>query len=148
MVKNKGKILQLGLRVIKEFDEDVVVTESNSAVNFIKDKFEAIDIYEECFAIYLNNQNKVLGFAQIGKGGVRYTAVDTAIVMKYAVSCLASGIILSHNHPSRSTKPSREDEKLTDNLVQAGKILNIPLLDHIIITNNSFYSFRDEGRIY
>jgi DNA repair protein RadC len=103
--------------------------------------------HEEFWILLLNNSNKVIGHEQISRGGFTSTAVDPRIVFQKALVSGAVAIILSHNHPSGSLKPSSQDVTLTDRLVQAGRILDIKVLDHIIVTQHEHYSFADEGDI-
>ena len=81
----------------------------------------------------------------ISRGGVTGTVVDTKIIFKAAVENYASSIIICHNHPSGNLKPSDADIKITKNIKEAGKIMEIPLADHLIITDEGYYSFADEG---
>lgn len=103
--------------------------------------------YEEFWVIYLNRQNKILGKEKISSGGISGTIADIRIIFKNALDRLSSGIILAHNHPSGSLKPSEQDIKLTRNLRDAGKIIDILVLDHIIISDAGFFSFADEGML-
>jgi DNA repair protein RadC len=102
-------------------------------------------VKEEFWILLLNRANIVIGKKRISEGGVAGTVADSKIIFKEAVDKLASSLILSHNHPSGNVKPSDADIKLTKRLKEAGQIFEIPVLDHIIITHNSFYSFADEG---
>jgi len=83
----------------------------------------------------------------LSKGGVSGTVVDAKIIFKMATEHLASAIILAHNHPSGNLRPSQADINLTNKLKEAGNILEIPVLDHLIIGHGKFYSFKDEGRL-
>ncbi|MBR6641010.1 MAG: JAB domain-containing protein, partial [Clostridia bacterium] len=109
--------------------------------------FDDINIYESFFIILLNRANKVIGWAKISQGGVCNTIVDKKIICKYAIDTLANGVILVHNHPSGSLIPSREDMQITADVQQALKTLDVKVLDHIILTEKSFYSFSDEGTL-
>ena len=102
-------------------------------------------VKEEFWILLLNRANKIIGKKRISEGGVAGTVADSKIIFKEAVDKLASSIVLCHNHPSGNVKPSEADIKLTKRLKEAGQIFEIPVLDHIIITHNSFYSFADEG---
>lgn len=106
-----------------------------------------IDLYEEFYAVYLNRSNRVLAIAQISKGGVSGTVADPKIIYGYALTCLASSLILIHNHPSGNLNPSEADRQLTQKLKEAGKFLDTPVLDHIIVTPDfdQYFSFADEG---
>jgi len=100
--------------------------------------------HEEFWVIYLNNSNKVIHKKQLSKGGITGSLVDARLVFSKAVELLATGIILCHNHPSGSLIPSNADKNLTKRIKQAGQILDIKVLDHIIITEKEYFSFIDE----
>jgi len=103
---------------------------------------------EEFIVLFLNRANRVLGWARVSLGGISGTVVDTKIVFVLAIQTGASSIVVSHNHPSGNTKPSEADIKLTKQLKEAGKFLEIPLLDHLILTpEGEFFSFADEGML-
>jgi DNA repair protein RadC len=122
-----------------------------SKISSSKDAFEQMQAFlgdlnhEEFWVIYLNNSNKVLQKKMMGKGGFTGTLVDIRLVFKYAMEESATSIILSHNHPSGKLKPSQSDIELTKKIREAGKILDIQVLDHLIIAENSYFSFADEG---
>ena len=103
--------------------------------------------HEEFWVLLLNRSNSVIRKERISLGGVSGTVVDPKIVFKNALEHLASAIILCHNHPSGNLKPSDEDLRLTKKLKDAGSLLEIPVLDHIIISNEGYFSFADEGII-
>jgi len=102
-------------------------------------------LHEEFHILFLNRANLVLGKQPVSSGGMSGTVVDPKMIFKAALDNKASSVILCHNHPSGNTKPSDADIKLTKNIVEAGKVLEIPVLDHIIVTQNGFFSFADEG---
>lgn len=116
-----------------------------------KDAFEImkaslLDLpHEEFWLLILNRANIMIKKELISRGGVSGTIVDTKIIFKSAIINFASSIIICHNHPSGNLKPSEADLKITKNIKEAGKIMEIPLLDHLIIADNGFYSFADEG---
>lgn len=101
--------------------------------------------HEEFWIIYLNNSNKVIDKLQLSKGGITGTLVDVRLVMKKAIEVGATSIILSHNHPSGNLSPSTADKNLTTKLKTAGESLDIKILDHVIVTEKSYFSFADEG---
>lgn len=104
--------------------------------------------YKESFKVILVNQaNKVLGVTTISEGGISETIADIRIILQAAILSNASGIILSHNHPSGNLTPSEEDKRLTQRLNEAAIIMRIKLLDHLIITSEGYLSFVDEGLI-
>lgn len=101
--------------------------------------------HEEFWVLYLNNSNKVIYKSQLSKGGITGTVVDLRLIFKIAFECNATAIILSHNHPSGVLLPSDSDKQITKKLKDAGKNLDIKVVDHIIITEKGYYSFMDEG---
>lgn len=101
--------------------------------------------HEEFWVIFLNNANRVIKKTQISIGGMTGTLVDARIIMKAALEFGAVGIILVHNHPSGTLKPSQADKTVTDKIGKAGQLLDIKTLDHIIITEHAYFSFADEG---
>ncbi len=104
-------------------------------------------VYEEFVVLMLNRSNEVIDRYSLSTGGVSGTVVDAKMIFKRAIEKLASGIILCHNHPSRNIKPSADDLKLTKKIKEAGDILDIRVLDHIIIGGDQYCSFADEGLI-
>ena len=101
--------------------------------------------HEEFWIIYLNNANKVISKSQLSKGGITGTLVDVRIVFKIALEMGATGLILCHNHPSGTLIPSEADKQITKKLKMAGDSLEIKVLDHLIVTETSYFSFVDEG---
>ncbi|TNJ43778.1 DNA repair protein RadC [Tamlana fucoidanivorans] len=101
--------------------------------------------HEEFWIIYMNNSNKVLQKQQLSKGGITGTLVDVRLVLKTALEVGATGLILSHNHPSGTLKPSEADKQITQKLKVAAKSLDIVVLDHLIVTEKTYFSFADEG---
>lgn len=101
--------------------------------------------HEEFWAVYLNNSNKIISKNQLSKGGITGTLVDVRLVFKSALEYGATGIILCHNHPSGTITPSEADKQITRKLKTAGENLDIKILDHVIVTENSWFSFADEG---
>ena len=102
---------------------------------------------EECHILLLNNMNRVIDSVKVGSGGYTGTMVDIRYVLREALMKRATGMILCHNHPSGSLKPSKEDDKLTQSIASACQIMNIRFLDHIIFTDRRFFSYKDEGRL-
>ena len=103
--------------------------------------------HEEVWVLLLNRANKVLKKIQVSKGGVTGTVVDVRMIMKEAIDSLASAMILCHNHPSGNSNPSGDDDNITRKLKEAGKIMEMQLLDHIIVCDHSYYSYLDRGRL-
>ena len=103
--------------------------------------------HEEFWIIYLNNSNKVIQKNQLSKGGITGTLVDVRLVLKSALEVGATGLVLAHNHPSGTLKPSDADKQITNKLKVAAESLDIKVLDHLIITENAYFSFADEGML-
>ena len=103
--------------------------------------------HEEFWVLYLNNSNKVLQKIQMSKGGITGTLVDTRLIFKKAMEVSATAIILAHNHPSGTLKPSNSDKSLTQKVKEAGATLDIKVLDHLIITENNYFSFADSDEM-
>lgn len=101
--------------------------------------------HEEFWILYLNNSNKILRKMQLSKGGITGTLVDVRLTYKNALELGATSVILAHNHPSGTLKPSQPDLNLTKKLKAAGESLDIKVLDHLIVTQNAYFSFADEG---
>ena len=103
--------------------------------------------HEEFWIIYLNNSNKVIEQLQLSKGGITGTLVDVRITLRKALEVGATSIILAHNHPSGTLRPSEADKQLTQKLKTAAQSLDIKVLDHLIVTEKSYFSFADEGAL-
>ncbi len=103
--------------------------------------------HEELWVLFLSRSNKVIRQVKISQGGVSETAADLRIILKAAVLDLASGVILAHNHPSGNRRPSKSDDLLTQRLKQSAQLLEISLLDHLILADNSYFSYADEGQL-
>jgi len=109
---------------------------------------DTIEHCEEFKTLMLNSKNVALGITDISKGGITSTLTDIRIVFQYALKTHAVGIIVAHNHPGNNPTPSESDMEITRKLTEAGKLLNIIVLDHIVLCpDGSYYSFGDEGRI-
>ena len=102
--------------------------------------------YKEYFKIVLLNQaQEVLGYTQISEGGITETSADVRIILQATLLVNATALILAHNHPSGKLRPSRQDVALTEQVKKAAEIMRITVIDHIILTDDSYYSFADEG---
>lgn len=104
-----------------------------------------LEIFECFYVFFLNRGNRVCGWSQISKGGTAGTVADPKLIFRRALACGASGIILAHNHPSGNLTPSHADIELTKKIKEGGKCLEIVVLDHVILTPDSYVSFADEG---
>jgi DNA repair protein RadC len=123
------------------------ITHSRETFDILKDLYEPdkIEYIEQFLVLLLNRGNKVLGWVKISQGGITATVADDRLIFQAALLTNATSIIISHNHPSGNTTPSQADISLTHKIYAAGKILDIALLDHVIVTPDSYYSFADEG---
>ncbi len=101
--------------------------------------------HEEFWIMYLNNSNKILHKEQLSKGGITGTLVDIRLVLKQALEQGAVGLIVAHNHPSGTLKPSHSDRQITEKLKTAAQSLDIKVMDHLIVTQKAYFSFADEG---
>jgi DNA repair protein RadC len=122
------------------------VTSSREAVDLMQPLLGELS-HEEFWIIFLNRANCILGKQQISMGGMSGTVADPRVIFKAALDQKAVSIILCHNHPSGNNQPSAADVQLTKNISEAGRVLEITVLDHIIVTQHGFYSFADEGLI-
>jgi DNA repair protein RadC len=126
----------------------VAISKSVDAANFIREFYsDDIEIFESAFILLLNRANKTIGYAKISQGGIAGTVIDVKLICKYVVDSLASGVILCHNHPSGNLQPSNQDKEITIKVKQALELLDSILLDHIILTKESYTSLKDEGII-
>lgn len=106
-----------------------------------------IELQEEVKVILLNRTNIVIGIYEMSKGGITGSVVDNRIILAVALKCNATGIVMVHNHPSGNIVPSEQDKIITKKLKSACEIMDITLLDHLIITKDSYYSFSDCGEL-
>ena len=123
--------------------EQVSINSSNAVFEVMQPIIGELD-HEEFWILYLNNSNKIILKSQLSKGGITGTLVDVRLVLKTALEVGATGLILAHNHPSGTLKPSTADKQLTQKLKVASESLDIKILDHLIITESAYFSFADE----
>jgi DNA repair protein RadC len=103
--------------------------------------------YEEFWILMLNRSNSIIDKIKISQGGISGTVTDVRIILKQALENMSSGVILVHNHPSGNLKPSESDASITQKLKDAGKLMDISVLDHVIISDSGYYSFADAGKL-
>ncbi|MBN3584829.1 JAB domain-containing protein [Algoriphagus aestuarii] len=108
---------------------------------------DTLELAEHFQVMLLNRANRVLGICTISKGGTAGTVVDAKLVFATALKGAAQSIVVSHNHPSGNLIPSEQDKRITRRLVEIGKVLDLPVLDHIIVSADGYYSFADEGEL-
>ena len=125
------------------------ITSSKNAYNYLRTIFnpDTIEHHEEFYIILIGQSSKVLGWVKIASGNIDNCLFDSRIIFQCALLANATGVILCHNHPSGNLTPSQQDIYVTRRIRSAGLILNIQVLDHIIITSESYYSFGDEGML-
>jgi DNA repair protein RadC len=123
-----------------------IINDSNAAFDILVTLFpqETICLQEQFVVLYLNRANRVIGSYQLSKGGITGTIADVRLILSVALKTLATGLILAHNHPSGNLKPSEADKQITSKIKQAAKLLDIELIDHIILSINGYYSFKDD----
>ena len=139
--------LELGRRRrLSEAEQRAVVSSSKDVYDLMKPLLEDLEL-EQFWVLYLNNANKVLAKLNLSKGGITATLVDVRLLLKRALELNSTGLILCHNHPSGTLRASEADCKLTEKVKVSAKLMDIQLLDHIIVTDQSYFSFADEGRI-
>lgn len=138
--------LELGLRRNASEKKKDVITKSKDIALFLQAQLE-YKSHELFIAIYLNTAQKILHHEIISEGGITGTVADPRTIIKKALTYNAVSIILCHNHPSGSLKPSRADESLTKKISEAAILFDIKVLDHIIVSSEGYFSFADEGMI-
>lgn len=147
-VKSNLQEIKLSYQTPKASYKADSITNSLGAFKYLTEFFpkEEISMQERFVILYLNRNNKPIGAVPMFKGGVSSTIVDSKLIFAVALKSLASGIILSHNHPSGSLKPSDEDKKATQKIKDGCRILDITLIDHLILTpDGNYLSFADEA---
>ena len=141
----KTKMREFQLKENKTDYQKVKITSAKEAYNALKPLFEEhMTIYESFYILFLNQANNTTGFVKISQGGIAGTVVDVKIIAKYCIETLSPAVILAHNHPSGQLKPSRQDIEITKKLVKALNFCDTKVLDHLIISENGYYSFAEE----
>ena len=136
--------LELGIRRDASAKRKEVITQSSQVADYLKAKLQYKK--HEVFAVlFLNQANKIMHYEVISEGGITGTVADPRIILRAALAHDAVNLILCHNHPSGSIKPSRADEDLTRKIKEAALLFDIKVLDHIIVSSDGHYSFADEG---
>ncbi len=121
------------------------IKSSQDCYNTLKPLYSCINYKEKSWAIFLNRAMNTIGYARISDGASNATLIDTKIVLQHALMSHASSIVISHNHPSGNKKPSEADIQITEKLKKACELFDINLIDHLILTDESYLSFADEG---
>jgi DNA repair protein RadC len=139
--------LEIGRRrTDEELEEKIKINSSKQAYGVLRSKLSDLP-HEEFWVIFLSRSNSVIKIDCISKGGISGTVVDIRLILKPGIECLASSLILAHNHPSGNLKPSHEDINLTKKIKEAAKLMDMGVQDHLIFGDQSYYSFADEGII-
>ena len=148
MTSTRRKYVEAGIELFKRISstERVLIRNSEHIYKEMYPIYASLE-QEECWVIFLNQAARIIKKQRISLGGIAGTQVDVRIILKEALLCNATSLILSHNHPSGNIQPSMEDDRLTQSLKEASKIMNIRMLDHVIVTNGAYYSYADEGRL-
>lgn len=145
---SKVSEVQLTYKTKIKASERPKITSSRQVYDLLRTFFEEHMEYRELFyVVYLNRGNRVLGVVKISEGGCSGTVVDNKMVFQGALLASASAIILAHNHPSGNLRPSDNDIALTKKCKEAGRVLEIDVLDHVILSDEGYYSFADENKM-
>ena len=119
-----------------------MMNKPEAVYDFLKDKI-ADEAQENVISLYLDSKNIIQGWSLTSRGALNYTTVHSREVFKYALLTNSNSVIIAHNHPSGELKPTKEDIELTKHLIEAGKIIGIHVLDHVILTEDGFFSFKE-----
>lgn len=139
---------EMQIAYLRKAENGQLITNSAEAAKILRPYFAPYMEHREAFfALFMNRNNNVISCARISEGGQSGTIADPKIIFQNALLCNAASIILAHNHPSGNTEPSRADRDLTKKMKEAGNVLDIAVLDHIILTQGGYFSFGDEGLI-
>ena len=148
MKKTVNYLNELVLSYNKRLFSNTAVNTSIAAVSIAQEIYKQtdskIDLKEYFFVIMLNRGNLTIGYLKVSEGGISETSVDIKLIFATALKCLATNLILVHNHPSGKLLPSQQDIKVTKGIIQAAEYFDINVLDHIILSSDGFYSFADE----
>lgn len=148
LYKSIHLVLNLMAMKAERLEKSIQITSSADIYEYLKYKIVPVTLfYEEFWVIYLNRNNRIITTEKISQGGYHGTVADPKMIIGKGLQLKASTMIACHNHPSGSTRPSNADIQLTKKIKNAGDLVDILLLDHIIVTNKSYYSFKDEGVI-
>ena len=137
---------ELGRRKSHSNGQLLRVNSAESVATYLMPRLSDLQ-HEVFYVLFLNRNHEIKAEKKLFSGGLNATIIDTRMVFREAVQQLASAIIVAHNHPSGNLSPSEADIQITCKLAEAGKVFDIPVLDHIIVSHKGFYSFADEGMI-
>ena len=143
-------IPELTLKFKSGIIKKVQIKSSKDAADYLRTMFndDTMEVSESVVVVYMNRSNNSIGWFKVSQGGISGTVIDVRLVLVTALKCLASGMIICHNHPSGNTSPSDSDVKITQKLKEAGSLMDVQLLDHLILTpDGGYFSFADEGKL-
>ena len=144
-MKNKNQLNEIIVSYESTVWDDAPITSMSAAETMLRKIYlitrSQISLKEYFFILLLNRSNRVIGYYKLSEGGITSTIADIRIVFATALKCLATGIILCHNHPSKNVSPSDQDKALTKKFREAGNLLDITIIDHLILTTDECYSF-------
>ena len=145
----KSNFPQITLKLKKGEVLNCKITTSKDAADLFRKVWDVdtLPICESMIVIFLNRQNNTIGWFKVSQGGLSGTVVDVRLILATALNCLASGILMCHNHPSGNINPSEADISMTKKVKQSAEIMDIQVLDHIILTEDSYFSLADSGLI-
>lgn len=149
MKEYKTTIPEITLKYKSGDVKKVKVCSSSDGYDLLKEFYDqdTLELTESVIALFFNRANNCIGWMKTSSGGLDQCVMDIRVIMATALKSASSGIIVSHNHPSGNLRPSEADNKITDKLNQGCKIFDIKLMDHIIVTEASYYSYADEGKL-
>lgn len=138
---------ELGKRRAREKAEERTDLGSATAIyNYMHPLMQDLDV-EEFHVLLMNQRFRLIKSVRLSHGGITETAVDVRLIMKEAILNNATVLVVCHNHPSGNTRPSRDDDRITESIRKASEVLRVYFLDHVIVTDGAYYSYREEGRI-
>lgn len=143
----KTELPEITLKLKKGNVLKAKIRSSKDAVNIFREVWDkdTLEICESVMIIFLNRSNNTIGWFKVSQGGINGTIVDNRLILVTALKCLASSMIICHNHPSGNTEPSPADINVTKKLKEAAALLDMQILDHLILTEDSYYSMADNG---
>lgn len=144
-----GELIPKWVKTHEILAVDKKVCSSSRAANLFRQIMdpEQLEYREMFYALFLNRNNEIVGIFKVSEGGITATVVDPKLLLSQALLIGATGIVVCHNHPSGNLQPSQQDISLTEKLKNGASFLDMSILDHIILTANSYYSFADMGKI-
>jgi len=143
-------VFELQVSFFRKNVSRINLTQSEDVANYVRDHVYqkgSIQYVEQFFVLLLDRRNCLYAYKQISSGGVSATYTDPKLIFQTALLCHATQIIMVHNHPSGNVQPSHSDIQMTMRIKEVGDLLELPIIDHVIVTEESYYSFADEGRL-